>query len=63
MRANQAAFGQEKKPYIKPQLLTHGSVQKLTENTRRDRSAPDCGSHVRFPVFDGKIEHGGSCDW
>jgi hypothetical protein len=42
-----------KKPYAKPHLATHGSVQKLTEkvNPLAGHSPADCGSNVRFPVL------------
>jgi hypothetical protein len=48
-----------KKPYVTPQLIIHGSVQKLTERVKVGcNSGPDCGSQVKFPVFGGG--HGGS---
>jgi hypothetical protein len=52
MRANQAAsVDTKKKTYSKPQLVLHGSVQKLTETATA--FAPDCGSNIRIPTFPG----------
>ncbi len=47
-----------KKAYVKPQLATHGTVQKLTEGGHGVSCEPkehECGSHIRFP------KHGGHC--
>lgn len=59
MRATLASSVDQKKPYVKPQLLLHGSVQKLTE--KLPPVGPDCGSNIRFPSFNppGKSKLGG----
>ena len=50
MRANQAISVEvAKKTYVKPQLLLHGSVQKLTEKVVP--IGPDIGSNIRIPIL------------
>ncbi len=52
MFVKEPADQRTKKPYVKPCLATHGSVQKLTEKLAPSfHSNHDCGSNVRFPVF------------
>lgn len=39
----------KKKTYTQPKLVTHGSVQKLTEHQHKKHTQPnDCGSSLPF---------------
>ncbi|HET6248019.1 MAG TPA: hypothetical protein VFE47_10010 [Tepidisphaeraceae bacterium] len=53
MRANEVVVEPSKKPYVKPELLTHGSVQQLTEGGHHTPTPTNDGSNFRIPSKGG----------
>lgn len=52
MRCNEAVVQADKKPYVKPMLATHGSVQQLTEGGHHMHSDrhEEHGSTMKLPM-------------